>query len=78
MCRVQVVTSSQLVWIITYVSGQVNRSSLKAAPPSGGYAASSGSTPLRGASGMVGTGAYSAGSKMPTVLSAPAPTESLR
>ena len=42
--------------------------------PSRGYAARSGSTPLWGASGMVGTGAYSAGSKMPTVLWAPAPT----
>jgi hypothetical protein len=37
-------------------------------PPAGRRACSSGGTSLRGASGMVGMGAYSVGSKMPTVL----------
>ena len=42
--------------------------------PATGYTASSGSTPFRVASGMVGMGAYSIGSKMPTGLWAPAQT----
>ena len=41
---------------------------LEARTPGKGCRASSASTPLWGASGMVGMGAYSIGSKMPTVL----------